>query len=388
MKQLFARTYRLGWIVIVLTLAFMPFALSSERAVAQDTKTVDYDKLVSGQISDTNLTDTWTLTAPGKDVLSIIVDRQDGTLVPKVELRDSQNQVLASADHDATAAHAMIASLQLPAAGTYTIVVSRYKAKDGKTNGTYNLQVPLLGAGPDRPDMYPVGQTITDLNGIRSGVLTNKVWGVVYGFATLPQSHVLITVTRTDGNLLPTLSLETAQGVVIQRAPTSPDGTAATMDVIAPSADYLYIRIARTDNEKGLTTGAYKLVVKTLGRSVNLKDVNSYGGQYARVGEPNHCLIEASNWFNAYAIRVPTQETSFMISVKRTKGTFIPALKLLTENGDELVSVDHDDTFAAATISEFDPPTPGTYLIIVLREGGALGATEGEYELDVMPLKQ
>ncbi len=126
-----------GVALLVAVVALAGFQSHTMPANAQAAKTISYDTPVEGQISDTNIEEAWTLTAPAKDLIQITVERKDGTLAPNVELRDTNNQRVAGADVDYTYAKATVNDFTLPAAGSYVVAVSRYTGKDGKTSGNY-----------------------------------------------------------------------------------------------------------------------------------------------------------------------------------------------------------------------------------------------------------
>ena len=81
---------------------------------AQGAKTVTYDTPVESQIADSGAEETWSLTASAKDRIAITVERTSGTLIPKIELRDSNNQRMTSADNDPTFARAIMDRIDVP----------------------------------------------------------------------------------------------------------------------------------------------------------------------------------------------------------------------------------------------------------------------------------
>ena len=61
--------------------------------------------------------------------------------MPRLSIRDANNQELRSAYYDDTKDQAEITSYQLPSAGTYRIVVIRDGDQEGYTTGKYKLTV-------------------------------------------------------------------------------------------------------------------------------------------------------------------------------------------------------------------------------------------------------
>lgn len=391
-KSIAYRLFRFGWIAVLLMTALL-LITSSDRAVAQDTKTVEYDKPVTGQITDTNLTDTWTLTATASDVLSITVERQDGTLVPNVEVRRGDGEVIAHADHDAPAARASLPTIQLH--GTYTLVVGRYQDKAGKTSGAYKLTVALLGAGPETGILPPFLIRALTIK----VTLTNEHWGQAFIYPVGTGTHQLVTVNREAGTLIPTITLfepmngsqentifrviQTSQ--VVQQVDANPDGASATLDFTAPTAPdptqmhpYV-ILVARRDHEKGVTTGSFRITFKLLGRGPYGAD-DAISNGYTKMGSQSGVLD--SIWQQNWVLKVDSL-TPLTISASRTNGNLIPSLKIIAPNGQELANSGPDETFAKATISKFTPPAPDEYKLAVFRQGREAGVTEGEYKLTI-----
>src|SRR5262245_46278143 len=96
LKRSVSALLRFGLIPILLAALLTSAALTSQRIVAQGGKTVTYDTPVDGQITDAAFEETWTLTAPAKDRVMVTVTRTGGTLVPGIELRDTNNQRITS----------------------------------------------------------------------------------------------------------------------------------------------------------------------------------------------------------------------------------------------------------------------------------------------------
>src|SRR5229473_3635575 len=194
---------RLGWIItLAIILAVGIFQPRMTRVAAQTPKTVTYDTPVEGQITDSNPEEAWALAAPAKDWITITVDRSGGTLAPTVELRDGNGQRMTSADTDYTYAKATIATFSLPAAGTYSVAVSRYSGKDGKTSGNYKLTVSLLGAGEDNPILKAQPKPIA-YDTATDGEITAGRWKESWSFNATGKDTISVTAQRKDSFLWP-----------------------------------------------------------------------------------------------------------------------------------------------------------------------------------------
>jgi hypothetical protein len=100
---------------------------------------------VDGQITAARWADTWTYTGTKGVVLDITAKRTEGTLVPHVEIRDSNGQTLNSAYPDAAMDTAELTGYALPGDGQYQIVVYRDGEQGGWTTGAYTLTVKPAG---------------------------------------------------------------------------------------------------------------------------------------------------------------------------------------------------------------------------------------------------
>ena len=489
-----------GVALLVAVVALAGFQSHTMPANAQAAKTISYDTPVEGQISDTNIEEAWTLTAPAKDLIQITVERKDGTLAPNVELRDTNNQRVAGADVDYTYAKATVNDFTLPAAGSYVVAVSRYTGKDGKTSGNYKLTVALKGAGEDNPilkaapksigydtaadgeitlgkwqeswtfnasgkdnvsitadrkdgTLWPElilqdssGNAITrastsrfavasiidhfDLpgpgaytivvkrygdqaggnfgkysllvsldsagadrpelsnpqgpakpDGAVTGTLTNAKWMDIWTLDAQSKDHLEITMTTAEGNLIPEIILLGANSQEIQRARSDDSYATAKMDATLPGPGKYAIRVQRQDGDNGFTTGKYQLSVAVLGTGDDNPMFKTSTGE-VKVGTPSTGTLTNAKWQDSYTLNL-TSTDPIDIIVKRTSGTLVPAIKLRGANGQDINGARADQTYATAALSQFTPPGPGQYTIVVSRDQDAGGVTSGGYELDV-----
>jgi hypothetical protein len=486
---------RLGWIIaLAIILAVGIFQPRLTRVV------VTYDTPVEGQITDSNPEEVWTLTAPAKDWITITVDRSGGTLAPGVELRDGNGQRMTSADTDYTYAKATIANFSLPAAGSYSVAVSRNNGKDGKTSGNYKLTVSLLGAGEDNPilkaqpkpiaydtatdgeitagrwkeswsfnatgkdtisitaqrkDSFlwpelllldsssnPVGRasysrdglssnidhfklpgsgvytvvvkrygdqegrslgkyTVTvaldgagddrpelakpqgpaTLDGMVNGTLTNAKWMDVWTLDATSKDHILVTMTRMDGTLVPEVILYGANNQELQHARANDPYNDAKIDFDLPGPGKYQIRAQRENGEDGDYAGKYQLTVAVLGTGDDNPKFKTSTGE-VKVGTPTTGTLTNAKWMDSYTVNFATADP-IDITVKRTSGTLFPTFKILNANSQEINGARADDTFAVAHLDQFTIPGPGKYTIVVSRESDVNGQTSGGYELDV-----
>lgn len=85
--------------------------------------------------------DTWNYKGTKDQVIDIIVARTNGTLIPRVDIRDSNGQVLTSGYPNASRDGTEIKGFTLPGTADYKIVVYRDGGQTGYTSGGYSLKV-------------------------------------------------------------------------------------------------------------------------------------------------------------------------------------------------------------------------------------------------------
>ena len=85
--------------------------------------------------------DTWTYKGTKDQVIDISVERSAGTLIPYVDIQDSNGQVLTTGYPNASRDGAEIKHYTLPGTGDFKIVVYRDGKETGYTTGGYTLKV-------------------------------------------------------------------------------------------------------------------------------------------------------------------------------------------------------------------------------------------------------
>ncbi len=106
-----------------------------------ETGTVELGQAVEGELTDSRWLNSWSFSGTEGQPINVLVNRSGGTLVPLVEIRDSNGQTLTSAYYEVSQDSAVIRSYRLPGTGTYQIVVLRDGQARGFTSGAYSLRV-------------------------------------------------------------------------------------------------------------------------------------------------------------------------------------------------------------------------------------------------------
>ncbi len=352
-----------------------------ESPTLQGTPTaIDYTKPVEGELTNGKWKDKWTFSTPGKDVVTIAVVRSGGVLFPELDLEDASGNSLTKGYLDNTGDGSQIAHYTLPGPGQYSVVVQRQNGQDGGTTGKYSLSITLDGAAADRPELAkPQGPLALDSS--VNGTLTNDKWVDVWSLDAQSKDHLLFTVTRTDGNLLPVVYLFGANNQEITRGYPDNTGAKSQIETTLPGPGKYEVRVMRSDNENGLTTGKYQLDAMVLGLGDDNPAFKTSAGE-VKLDGPSKGNLTNDKWMDTWTLNLTTNDP-VTISVTRTSGTLSPAIRLLNANQQDVSSAQPDQTWATATIDQYTPPGPGQYTIIVTRYSNRDGETSGGYELSV-----
>jgi len=369
---------RLG-LVIALICALIGVAV---QVRAQDAaKTVTYDTPVEGKVDDANPSQTWELTAPGKDKISITVQRTDGTLVPTLTLLDANNQSINADNAYDSGDVAYLERFNLPAAGKYQVVVGRYSDKDGKTTGSYKLSVSLDSAGEDNPAVANVAPQPVTYDKPVEGELTNGAWRNVWTFDATGADNLHITVTRTSGTLRPAFEVFDSNNTSISQGFVDYTGSIADVDRVSLKGPGKYTLVVSRDRGfNGGTIGKYSLSVALVGAGMDRAELLTPVGP-AKIDGVTTGEITSTKWSNVYTFE--TQSADRMrFTVTRTDGNLIPRLVVLGANNQQLTTAYPDETYASADVT-YNLPGPGKYAVQVLRDGDDKGLTSGKYELAI-----
>jgi len=343
-------------------------------------KPIQYDKAANGELTNARWMEGWTFTAPGKDTVTITTKRLDGTLWPELILQDAAgNAINRASSYRDTAS--IIDHFTLPGPGQYTVIVKRYGDQGGGTTGTYTVMVSLDGAGEDRPDLLSKPTGAIKYDATVSGELTSAKWADVYTLDAQSKDRLRLTMTRADGNLIPEIFLFGANNQELQRARANESFAEAIMDVQLPGPGKYTVRVQRQDGSGAYSSGKYELAVTVLGTGGDSPSFKTSAGE-AEIGTPVKGTLTNAKWQDSYTVNF-TSKDPVTITVKRTSGTLIPAIKVLGANQQEVYSMRADDTYAQATIKGFTIPGPGQYTVIVSRIDNANGQTSGGYELTI-----
>jgi hypothetical protein len=113
-----------------------------EEQNAADSGQISYGQTVTGTI-DAESYVYYDFTGQAGDNIEVTLEAASGDLDPYAGLLDADNNVLAEDDDSAGNRNARL-MFTLPAAGTYTIVATRYEFENGTTTGDFHLTLKKL----------------------------------------------------------------------------------------------------------------------------------------------------------------------------------------------------------------------------------------------------
>lgn len=113
-----------------------PFLADAEGALEVGTP-------ATGSLTNSRWMHTWTFSGEEGQEFTFTATRTDGTLIPNLDIRDSNGQSLRYRHTEQTLDYAIAERFRLPYTGEYHIVVLRDRDQDGITTGGYELTAEL-----------------------------------------------------------------------------------------------------------------------------------------------------------------------------------------------------------------------------------------------------
>ncbi len=195
-------------------LVVMALLLTPVLAFAQDGQSIDFDQVVTGEITDDAPEVFYTFIGGAGDTITIsMISTTDASVTGRpldtyLYLRDASGQDIAFDDDGGAGLNSLIGPFVLPADGTYTIVAARFGGESNIGNvGTYELVV-------SKVDIQSIGvdQTIIiDLN--------DSSPAAFYYFEPAPNAVLSITgnIVQGDANTGVSVAVRTPDGQFINQ---------------------------------------------------------------------------------------------------------------------------------------------------------------------------
>jgi len=225
------------------------------------------------------------------------------------------------------------------------------------------------------------GQTLT-YSVASTGEITDSTFSQTWMLTTASADRISVHVERTNGNILPTVSILDASDKPISQSNVDQTGAASDIENFKlPSAGTYKVLVQRVNADKGTSTGKYSILITPLATAEdNPNNTVSLGS--VEYDKPINGEITSTQWYQRYSFTANGQDV-IRISAKRTGGTLYPEIEVLDANGASLNKGYTDDSGGSATLEKVKLPSAGQYTIAVTRANRFNGATAGTYQLDV-----
>jgi uncharacterized protein YfaP (DUF2135 family) len=375
---------------------------------------VEVGTTVNGTITNEQPYQAYTFQAAANDLVTISMDAQSGSLDTFLVLLDvNGNTIRFNDDLGQGFTDAVLSNVLLPAAGTYTVIATRYGIEIGGTEGDYvltisaqatnlseefanlptgSLEVRLLWFGNTAADMQllvrdPSGDAVyDDVPQIRSGgqllaagnvgctVSEGTPFSYIYwpaNTAPRPGSYEVEVWFQSDcGNTVDPVNFQlyvTLNGQEIFTA-------AAT-----PQLGERYLTSFNIAPDGTTTTGLGGIIrgVEDLDYTSDLENAVEI-----EAGAPVNGSITPDNKFDLYTFDATAGDV-VTVAMNNTSGTLDASLYLIGPSGSLVAQ--NDDAVAGentnSLIANLTLPENGRYIIIATHFGGLYGGTTGTYQL-------
>jgi hypothetical protein len=337
------------------------------------------DTAIEGEITATHWYQQYAFEATSPDTLDIMVERTGGNLMPEVEILDPNGTALITGYNARPGDQAVIDNFTLPGPGQYVIAVTRNYRFDGATEGAYRLTIETVGSGQGNPNLAGSAGDV-EYDTTLQGELTNRRWYVDWALQAQAGDTLRITAARTGGNLQPEVALIGGAGQELTHGYVTNTGDFATFDYTLEAPGAYIVRVLRTDGQLGQTTGTYDLTVQVLGSGEGSPNLTEATGAI-EVGQTVDGEVTNRRWADTWTLNGQPNQI-ILVTVTRTDGTLIPMVDVRDSNGQTLTT-GYPESTRDRTSTQYTLPAAGTYEIVVYRESGQSGVSQGAYELSV-----
>ncbi len=229
---------------------------------------IAYGVTVTGAISDAQFEVRYTFDGGRGDAVTITLRRTSGDLDPYLILLNAAGNEVATNDdaEDGTGTlDSRINNLPLPAAGTYTIVATRFQRQAGSSAGEFELTLERGRRTGNTPIAPPSGQRLT-YGATATGTISDARPAVRFTFDGGRDDLVTISMHRRSGDLDSLLVLLNPAGDQVafnDDAPDAGETRDARINRFRLPADGTYTIVAtRFEGQAGSTSGDFEVVLE------------------------------------------------------------------------------------------------------------------------------
>ncbi|MFQ3534300.1 MAG: hypothetical protein SNJ58_00345 [Aggregatilineales bacterium] len=244
------------------------FSLTLERVGAAadpeleaETFPLRYGETAVRELNDAQPQHIYTFAALRGDLISIRMTRISGDLDSVLILADAEGNVLLVNDEAPDRRGTLDAAIlewRVPATTSYLLVATRFGGEGGSSRGAYSLS--LSRVPPDQLGLTPERAILLDFGERVAGRITRDAVRRYYLIQGQAGAVLDIQVTRTRGNLDPTLALFTADLFPLAEQTEGVRGQSARIVGYRLPRDGDYIlMVSRFSAEAGITEGEFTL---------------------------------------------------------------------------------------------------------------------------------
>ncbi|PJF30709.1 MAG: hypothetical protein CUN51_06915 [Candidatus Thermofonsia Clade 1 bacterium] len=234
---------------------------AADPELEAETFPLRYDEAAVRELNDAQPQHIYTFGALRGDLITIRMTRISGDLDSVLILADAEGNVLLIND-EAPDRHgtldAAIVEWRVPVTTSYLLVATRFGGEGGNSRGAYSLL--LTRVPPDQLGLTPERAILLDFGGRVAGRISREAVRRYYLIQGQAGIVLDIQVTRTRGNLDPTLALFTADLVPLAEQTEGVRGQSARLAGyrLPRDGDYILV-VSRFNAEMGVTEGEFTL---------------------------------------------------------------------------------------------------------------------------------
>ncbi|MBZ0279874.1 MAG: PPC domain-containing protein [Anaerolineae bacterium] len=219
------------------------------------------NQIEDGELTNQNYTRYYVFDAKQNDLITVRMDRVQGSVDAFLVLADANLQEITTDDDGGGGQNAKIDGFLIPSDGTYYILATRFDREAGTTAGSFRLELQSLGNAFDgvSPETQRIsyGTTITGRIDEITPTVSFAFWGV-------EGDAVTVSLNRGDGDLDPVVRILDSNGTVVAEDDDSGGGkNARVARFVLPRTGIYTIEAARFSGLDGdpNTRGSFILVL-------------------------------------------------------------------------------------------------------------------------------